>query len=777
MWCMTSDLFCNTYATCISSRTPPQRRQTVTEAKGGHRRLPVRGRHFVIILLALVVLLGLSSSVRASGPLTAPAIAASPGSIDLGQNETLYTSQAFSGGTFPYTCQWLEKAPGAASYSNLNATFSCDTSSLPSITTYPPLAGTWKFELKVIDNSSLQAVSRALTVSVSSALRPSVSASSNTIDSGQTVNITVSWTGGISPYSIALFNSSTSTCGISSTVVGSRLNQPSSPYTFNIVVPSSEWYCAVVTDSAGAPATATSSATEVVANPVLTAPVVTALQPMVDVAQSSNLSASVAFTGGTPLYTCRWLEESPTAHSFSNLGNKFACTTSDHPAVSTGSLSTLGYWYFELQVTDGSGSPALVSSLPVSVKVNLALVVHKIIANPKLVESGQSSIITNKTVLFSGGTPPYTCRLLAKAPGNKSYSVLISSIVCNPSTTPVSTGLLNAAGSWSIKFSVTDSSGVLTSVASSGVTINVRAALGTPIVSPYSAVTDAGQSVKVRVTWSGGFPKYTIQLYSSPYSSCLSPTLVAVKTGQSSQSYVFKNLPALTANTWYCAKVTDSYKTPVTTNSVGAGVTVYPALVAAVITARPPAVDSGGYSLLNSTASPSGGLSSYICQWLKESPGLHKYSKLGLPFSCSSSSLPTVYTPTLPKTGTWYFELETTDVNKVNVFSVPVSVTVNPPLVAPRISAPATAIHGQNVTLSTTVMFSGGTPTYVCQWQEEVPGAAGFTNIGGLFSCSVSTPPTTSAGPLSAGTWYFRLQVTDSAGATVNSAPVQVKVT
>jgi hypothetical protein len=85
---------------------------------------------------------------------------------------------------------------------------------------------------------------------------------------------------------------------------------------------------------------------------------------------SSTLSTTTSFSGGTSTYTCQWLEKAPGATSYSNLGSSFTCTTSSLPTVSTGILSTVGTWGFELEVTDSSTVPNSVLSNAVSVAVS-----------------------------------------------------------------------------------------------------------------------------------------------------------------------------------------------------------------------------------------------------------------------------------------------------------------------------------------------------------------------------------------------------------------------
>src|SRR5207247_10523310 len=56
-------------------------------------------------------------SVTVNAALVVKTIAAAPPTIDIGQSSTLSTT--FSGGTSPYSCQWLQKGPNASAYSDL----------------------------------------------------------------------------------------------------------------------------------------------------------------------------------------------------------------------------------------------------------------------------------------------------------------------------------------------------------------------------------------------------------------------------------------------------------------------------------------------------------------------------------------------------------------------------------------------------------------------------------------------------------------------------------
>ena len=746
----------------------------------------------VIALLAAVILLGLSSSVHAAGSLIAPTIAASPGTIDVGQNETLSANGVISGGTAPYTCQWWQKTPGS-SFKNFTDSLPCSTTPSPVAFDSVPSAGNWKFELIVTDSSTTpeKAYSVVGVTVYAKMSTPTVSPSAGVIDIGQSITtLRVSWSGGTAPWTVTLYNNNTSACGSSSSLVpgGETANgylSTAASFTYTpstaIALTANEWYCAVVTDSAGPAVTVSSTAAEVVVNPTLKAPVVATSGPSIDLDQNSTLSIATSLSGGTSTYTCQWLQLAPAAKANSTLGKSFACTTSSVSTVSTGTLATVGIWKFSLSVIDSASTAVTRYSNYVSVTVSSPLKAPKITIYPKTMDGNQSSTLTGVAAKWLiGGTSPYTCQWLVEAPGATKFGDNGSSSTCTPAGFTRSTGRLSP-GSWSFEVEVTDGSAKPESMTSKPVIVKVMPPLGTPTLSTIPAGADIGRSVNVKVTWAGGLPKYTIVLYSSLTSSCGSSTPIATVSGRSASSTVFKGLPPISADTWYCAKVTDSSAKPVSSTSAALEVIVSPQLVAGVITATPPTVDKGQSSYLYTSAAPSGGMPPYTCQWLKEAPGATKYSKLGTSFSCSSSSLPFSSTGAVPKVGAWNFELETTDANLASVFSKSVSVTFNPALVAPTITvAPSPVSSGQNVTLSMVVPFSGGTGPYTCQVVTKASGGS-YAPLGSSFTCTASSTLTFSTTTFASdgpGQYYFRLYVTDSSGVpvTVASQPVIVDV-
>jgi hypothetical protein len=102
------------------------------------------------------------ATVQVNSALVAPTASASKGTIDRGQTSSL-TSTAVSTGTSPHSYQWLEKAPGASSYSAISGATSSSYSFSTSTSTS---TGTWSFELRVTDAAGATVTSKAVTVKV-----------------------------------------------------------------------------------------------------------------------------------------------------------------------------------------------------------------------------------------------------------------------------------------------------------------------------------------------------------------------------------------------------------------------------------------------------------------------------------------------------------------------------------------------------------------------------------------------------------------------------------
>ena len=102
-----------------------------------------------------------------------------------------------------------------------------------------------------------------------------------------------------------------------------------------------------------------------------------------------------------------------------------------------------------------------------------------------------------------------------------------------------------------------------------------------------------------------------------------------------------------------------------------------------------------------------------------------------------------------------------------------VSVTVNPALVAPTVSASLGSIsQGQTSSLTSSSVTTGSSP-YSYQWFSRAPGAGSYSLISGATSSSYSFATSIST---ATGSWSFILQVGDAASAIVNSSAVSIVV-
>jgi hypothetical protein len=131
--------------------------------------------------------------------------------------------------------------------------------------------------------------------------KPQISASPNTIDSDQTMNISVSWSGGVPEYTIYLYNGpSPNACSSNNNLVSQQTVSTSS-YNFKKISPPSgvSYYCVTVTDSTSN--SASSSAQQVTVNPAFTgSPVQISSSSSTIEGGSINLTVQWASAGTSP---------------------------------------------------------------------------------------------------------------------------------------------------------------------------------------------------------------------------------------------------------------------------------------------------------------------------------------------------------------------------------------------------------------------------------------------------------------------------------------------
>lgn len=679
-------------------------------------------------------------------------------SIDTGQSIAISANP--TGGSGGNTIQWFSGASSTCSSDVTSAGTGTSISPSPTANSY--------YCYTVTDSSGNSATSTTAHILVYApqftgttiAITPSA-----TIDSGQSVTLTVSWAAnGVAPYTIQLQTSSSTSCTSPSNVGSAHVTSGLST-TFS--VSTGGIYCATVTDGAYSPeSSSTTTGVTIAVSAALAAPSISASPSTIDQGQSSTLSTSASFTGGTSPYTCQWLQEAPGAGSFSSLGSSFACSSGSTPTTSTGGLDIDGVWSFELQVTDSAYNQVTVASSAVTVTVNPGLSLPPISPSPSTIDSGQSSTIS-ATAAITGGTSPYTCQWEIEAPGASQFSNLGASFACTTGDMPtVSTGALSAPGTWNFQLYVIDS--VHGAAGSSFTSLTVNPSLAAPIITASPTTTDQqlfgelGSTLSSSAVTTGTSPLQFQWFEEAPGGSY-------VKVGINSSTYLFYPGRTTPTGAWsFVLEVTDSAGTSV--NSTATTVLVNPVFLPSWAFSPDPATLDVGQSF-SQTVTISGGTSPYSFAWSLPAGSIVISGCTSTSNTCSISE---------NSQGTYTAGVTVTDAaGSSNAWGE--SFTVNSALSPASIAAShGTLDSGQSGTLFVTSGFSGGTSTYTCQWLQEAPGGGSYNSLGSTFSCSTgSTSYTSSTGTLSTtGTWSFELQVTDSAGVheTVTSGSVTVTV-
>ena len=387
------------------------------------------------------------------------------------------------------------------------------------------------------------------------------------------------------------------------------------------------------------------------------------------------------------------------------------------------------------------------------------------------IDLGQTATISDTAL--STGAPPFTFRWMEEAPGALNFAAATdctdpTSAVCN-----FATSLSTTTGTYQFELQVTDSASTPETVTSSSASVMVNSALAVGSITSGSGLTiDSGQSLSLSASWTGGTAPYLVTWYSGSLPNCASNTLLSSDTGLAGSPVALVVSP--TSSTSYCAVVTDSATgAPVqSATDTAVLVTVNPALVAGAITPASPGIDLGHSVTL--TANPSGGTTPYSITWYSGSNSV-----------CSSDTTPAGVGSSIlvsPSSNTQYCYTVTDSSDgspAASATSATDLVTINQALKPPTIKvAPSITGAGAKTNLVETMPFTSGTPAYTCEWLVEAPGAATFSILSpGSFACSAGTIFSRSAGPLNlAGTWSFKLQVSDSSAEVVISNTVKVLV-
>ncbi len=360
------------------------------------------------------------TSLLTVNPVLAPgAPVLSPLVLDAGQSATVHATVTWSGGSPPYTltlysgsspsCTSDTTVVGAMAGSNPQTGLTVTTASFnfasPSSSTYYCVAvkDTSAIPVTASSGTSQFTVNPPLTASLGPMSPPA-------IDTGQSATLTasVSWTGGTSPYSVALFSGLNPSCSFDTTPIGSpKANLIATSTTITFTSPASTtYYCAKVTDSSGIPSTVTTTSAQFTVNPP---PTVTISPPTPSIGGGQTGPALVASgSGGTPPYTYQWFT-----------GSSCSATISGQTAsvYKPGVLSTTSVYSVEL-IDSSPGTPSSISSACASVTVTVGHGPEGVASNPvtgvvyvadplsnhiSVINSTSNTVVTNVTV----GTLPW----------------------------------------------------------------------------------------------------------------------------------------------------------------------------------------------------------------------------------------------------------------------------------------------------------------------------------------------------------------------------------
>jgi hypothetical protein len=655
-----------------------------------------------------------------------PTVSVAPGGpfkYDVGQPATQLSATITYNGPNTASVTWFSSASapctgGSTSTGHSGLTFTPSTA-VSAVTYY----------CAVVTDSGLPAFSSAsngVLVTVSAVLgTPMLSPATATIDIGQSLVFTATWSGGTSPYTATLYSSS-GTCSSGSTLV-QAISSATSPQAFTAVSPASAVsYCVVVIDSADTPVSGTSGASTVTVSADPTVSVLPAGPFAYDLGQAaSSLSATITYTGPNTA-TVEWYSS---LTSTCNSGS----TDTDHSGTTfTPPIESAGTTYYCGVISD-SGVPGY-SSASNSVEVIVGMPLGTPVLSPPsaAIDTGQSVIFT---VAWSGGTSGFTATLYSSSGTCNSASTLVQAIIS--ATTPQAFTAVSPVGAINYCAAVTDSANtpVTTTSAASPVTVNADPTVSVAPVGPF--VYSVGQTatpLTATVTYSG-VNTVSVEWFSATSSSCSGGSTT---TGHSGLSYTPTTASAGT--TYYCAVLSDSGIPSYKSVSSAVEITVRTAFSVKSFTASLSETDVGISTTF--TVSVSGGV------------GPFTYAYTGLPPGCNSSNATTLAcVPT--GTGTFTVRVFVNDSTGLTATTT-LSLTVNSAAAISQFTASASSVNvGDETTLS--VSASGGTTPYTYA----------YTGLPG--GCSTVDAATLACTPNTAGTFNVRVFVNDSTGMSIST--------
>ncbi|MGD0476599.1 MAG: hypothetical protein ABSB29_00340 [Nitrososphaerales archaeon] len=715
-----------------------------------------------------------NAAVTVNPTLGAPVLVLSPASINSGQPTTVTASISWSGGSPQYT---------VTLYSGASTKCSSDTTVVPSPKTgLTTRSATFSFSAptsslyycaSVKDGSvtPVSATSSTTQFTVNTALAaPSLVISPTSMNAGQTVtvNATVTWSGGSSPYTVTLYSGSSATCSSDTSVVAllsgtnPQKGLTGTSASFMFTAPSSTtYYCAKLTDSSGTPVTLSTSTVSFTVRPSFDKLLLVVTPTALDSGQSVPLGVigKVTWSGGAPPYTVT-LYSGSSATCSSDITIVGVLSASNPQTGLAGTSATFTFTapgtsiYYCATVQESSVLPITLSSGTTYFVVNPALTVT---ISPAAPSTGSGQPIT-LTALPLQGTLPYTYQwYTGPTCGNPATSGAAVSGANKPSYAPKPTSITT----YSVK--VIDSSG---GVPAGIVCTQVTVVIGiSNTVSPSAPSIDGGQSINLTALASSGIGPYTYQWYTG--STCSIAISGATKSNYTASP---------TSTTQYSVMATDSTTPAPNTACSAATVTVNPSLTGTTITVSPSAVLDSGQSVALVVSWPNAGTPLYTVQ-LTTSPSASCSSPVA--FESQTGIVGTSVTFTISPASSAHYCATVTDsayLPENSSTTAAAVVSVKPALSTPTLVLSPSAIDkGQTATITATVVWSGGTSPYTvtlysgsspsCTFDTTKVAVSGSNPKSGLTGMSTTF---SFASPVS--TTFYCAIVTDSATTQVSES-------
>jgi hypothetical protein len=582
-----------------------------------------------------------------------------------------------SGGSAPYACSQV----GGTLPVGLSLSAGCVVSGTPTT------AGTSTSQVKATDSSSpVETVTGPESITVSPAPLTLTLATLPGATVGVPYSATVGVSGGTAPYACSQAGG-TLPAGLSLSASCVVSGTPTTAGTSTVQVK----------------ATDSSSPVETVTGPesitVSPAPLTLTLATLPGATVGVPYSATVGVSGGTAPYACSQVGGTLPA----GLSLSASCVVSGTP-------TTVGTSTAQVKATDSS-SPVETVTGPESITVSPAPLILTLSNLPNATVGTPYTA----TIGVSGGTPPYSCSIVA---GTLPAGLTLGA-GCVVSGTPT------VAETITLSVKATDtSSPVETTTGPVGLTV-LAAPPTLTITSPPNATVDVPYSGTIGVT--GGQAPYTCSLTAGTLPAGLSL----------SASCVISGTPTTAGSTTITVKATDS-STPAATKTGPVTVTVLPATAILTLSSPPNATVSVPYT---GTIGVAGGTAPYNCTLVSGTLP----AGLSLGAACVVSGIPTV-------AGTSTVTIHATDsaTPTANTVTGPVSITVSPiPTLSLTGSLPNATL---GVPYTQTLVATGGIKPYIYSL------TAGSLPPG----LSLSSTGTISGTPTVVGATSFTVTVTDT---------------